>query len=88
VSPAPGRDLAELAHTINALTDTLRVFAEHWMETRELDSDAESAQCWLFEGRQLVEAIDQAVAMLGQGDTDQAVRMLRKAADRAREPFL
>jgi CheY-like chemotaxis protein len=64
------------------------VLVDLWMKTRQLDNDAESAQRRLWEGRQLVSAVDQAVALLDNGDADQAVRVLRQAADRAREPFL
>jgi hypothetical protein len=35
-----------------------------------------------------VDAVDQAVGLLNQGDGVEAVRVLRHAADRAREPFL
>jgi CheY-like chemotaxis protein len=63
------------------------VLVDLWLKTRQLESDAESGQRRLMEGRHLVDAVDQAVALLDQGDPDEAVRILRHAADRAREPF-
>ena len=63
------------------------VLVDLWLKTRQLHNDAESAQRRLREGRQLVFALDQAVALLEGGDSAQAIRVLRQAADRAREPF-
>jgi AmiR/NasT family two-component response regulator len=64
------------------------VLVDLWLKTRQLENDTEPAQRRLLEGRHLVDAVDQAIALLDQGDGVQAVRVLRQAADRARQPFL
>jgi len=64
------------------------VLVDLWLKTRQLENDTEPAQRRLLEGRHLLDAVDQAIALLDQGDGVQAVRVLRQAADRARQPFL
>ena len=64
------------------------VLIDLWAKSRQLESDAESAQRWLREGRQLVSTVDEAVALLDAGDADEAVSVLRQAAEQSRDAFV